>query len=74
MASNNTLLSPGGSFKKEEKLEVKKEEVKEVKEELVHEYAPCWMYHASCPQGTIVKTDDEYNELHKKGWSKLPVK
>lgn len=61
MASNNNLLGSG-------------KPVVEVKESVVTSVLPKWMYHKDFPEGKIVRTEDELEELEVTGWEDHPGK
>jgi hypothetical protein len=62
MASNNQLLGSG-----------KPEAVVEVLLEL-QKNTPALRFHITCPEGILVKTDKQLDELDKSGWKDHPGK
>lgn len=64
MASQNTLLGSG----------LPAQPIAEGHKEREQKKTPCFCYHKDCPQGRLVKYDDELEKLDKEGWVDHPAK
>lgn len=79
MASKNKLLGSGVTdkkvegFKLEEESQVSSSELDASKID-VSVKAPAWRYHKDFPQGKVVTTDKELEQLDKAGWKDHPGK